>query len=362
MTASPEKVTWNCPYCDESGDTLRGIQQHITETTTGDHEGISGESPDEDIVATDEDGDEVDVYEAADVVRPKDAPLQGVSKRKQVVYAYLANDREEDPDALAEVTEADRDYALQILGQIRRGEITRDYWADDTDRRLLAAMKDRLEEYDPTDNNESESESEAAMSTQQQTDADAEESTGEVPEDVTSKTLVLNAYDLTGPDVTVKKVWEAMTEVGVFDSGYEYFRRTWKEARDGDITEDELESAVDDQIQSVLEHVLFEADLLEQATTESDVITDGEEEPVQADTPVAEPSASVESARSTSRIASEGGVPVEAIEDVQEKVALLREQAEYEGQGDDSAAARRAEFFGKKVDEWLSELIEQAEQ
>ena len=55
-------------------------------------------------------------------------------------------------------------------------------------------------------------------------------------------------------------------------------------------------------------------------------------------------------------------MPVEAIEDVQEKVALLREQAEYEGQGEDSSAARRAEFFGKKVDEWLSELIEQAEQ
>ena len=111
MTASLGKIEWQCPYCDTTQSTRRDLQNHITNSAEGEHEGISGESPDRDIVAVDPDtGEELDRHERADVVRPSEAPLEGVSKRKQVVYAWLAGNREERPGAYAQITEADRDY------------------------------------------------------------------------------------------------------------------------------------------------------------------------------------------------------------------------------------------------------------
>lgn len=336
MTASPGTVQWHCPYCEETQPTLREIQQHITQTATGDHEGISGESPDEDIIATDEDGDEVDVYAATDVVRPQNAPLENASKRKQVVYAWLANDRDEDVDAITAVTNADRDYTGQILGQIQRGEITREYWADDMDRQLLSALKERLEEYEPSEEDGDNTGESEEMSTQQDETAD------DVPS-VSAKTIVLNTYDLAGEDINRKQAWTALSDAGVIDAGYEYFRRTYKEAIDG---EHDVEDAVDEQVQTVIDPVLYSTGINSNKSDDTE----------QSD----QPTESTETG-SASRDTGSGGVSVDELRNVREKVELLREQAEYEGAGEDSAAARRAEFIGNKAVEWIDDLIDSAE-
>lgn len=352
MSAAPGKVEWHCPYCDVTESTLREAQQHITESVDGEHEGVSGDNPDQDIVAIDlETGDQVDEYDSADVVRPTDAPMQGVSKRKQIVAAWIANDREEDPDAIAAVTDADSDYAQQVLGQIRRGEITTDYW-EDIDQGLISTLEDRFEDT-ATDIDDSEK----TMSTQQQT-LDEDDMDG-VTDTVTAKEIVLNTYDVAGEDVNRKQAWQALNSAEIFDSGYEYFRRTYKEAIDGVIGEDEVEDAVDDQIQSVIDPVLFNAGVI--GSTEAPISAQSPNvDDKESDSIPEEPPAST--SRASRKTESSGGdVTVEEIEAVLEKVELLREQAEYEGAEENSAAARRAEFLGKKVEEWLTALIDQAD-
>lgn len=335
MTASPREIEWQCPYCDATEPTLRDIQDHITESTEGDHEGISGESPDEDIIGVDpETGDEIDRYERTDVVRPQDAPLEGVSKRKQVVYGWLANDREEDPDAIASVTDADRDYAVQILGQIRRGEITRDYWADEMDQELLAALEERLENYDP----------DRTMSTQQQEADDSEE----VASNISDKDIILNVYDLLGDDINRKEVWQALSDAGVFSSGYEYFRREYKSAVDGEIDEDTIEEAVSDQIQSAIEPALIGVGALAEDTGGA-----GDGRGSDKDTEPASTSVDVGSE------VVEGEVQAEDIREVREKLELLHEESQTLLDVDESVGARRAEFIGSKAIEMLDDLLEE---
>lgn len=345
MTASPGEVEWQCPFCDETETTLREIQQHITESTEEEHEGVSGDSPDEDIIAIDpESGDEIDRYERTDVVRPKDAPLQDVSKRKQVVYAWLANAREEDPDAFAAITDADRAYTVQILGQIRRGDISRDYWSDDMDRELLAALEERLETYEPDEDGDD------TMSTQQQEPEQTEETKN--VESVSDKEIIINSFNLLGSDINRKQVWEALTDAEIFSSGYEYFRREYKSAVDGDYSEEEIENTVDDQIQSVIEPVLAQHGVLaEPEEEESGTVEEPEEsrEPVEpASTTVEEPS-----------VTSEGGVSVDDIRRVRGQIDLLHDESEALLDVDDSVGARRAEFIGSKTLELLDDLIEE---
>lgn len=350
MSAAPGEVEWHCPYCDITEPTLRDVQEHITESVDGDHEGVSGDNPGQDIVARDPaTGNQVDKYESTNVVRPTDTPMQGTSKRKQIVAAWIANNRNEDPDAIAAVTDADSDYAQQVLGQIRRGEITNDYW-EDIDQELIDTLENQLEDRDTDDTAET-------MSTQQQTlDAD---DVDDATDAVTAKEIVINTYDLVGEDVNRKQAWQALSSSNVFDSGYEYFRRTYKEIIDGLISEEEIEEAVDDQIQSVIEPVLFNAGVIGSAETQSPSQSSGVDDASFGDFSTEVPSASA--SEGASRENGGSGVSVEDIEEVREKVALLREQAEYEGKGEDSAAARRAEFFGKKVEEWLVELIDDSQ-
>lgn len=345
MTAAPGETEWQCPFCDETNPTLREIQQHITESVEGEHEGVSGDSPDEDIIAIDpETGDEIDRYERTDVVRPDEEPFEDVSKRKQVVYCWLANDREEDPDAFGAVTDADRDYVVQILGQIRRGEISRDYWADDMDRELLAALEERLNENEPTEGGEEEEE---IMSTQQESAEDVES--------VSDKDIIINTYDLLGEEINRKQVWQALTDSDVFGSGYEYFRREYKSAVDGEYSEEEIEDAVDDQIQSLIEPVLAQHGVLAE---ETEAVEEGEAEaPEETEEPVEPTSTTAE----TESVTAEGGVNPNEIRRIRDKIELLHEESEALLDIDESVGSRRADFIGSKTIEMLEELIEESE-
>jgi len=91
MSASPGEVEWQCPYCDFAADVLSDVRDHITESVGGEHEGVSGESPDRDIVGVDPDsGEEIDVVEATDVVRPEesDCGVEGVPNKDVILTAF----------------------------------------------------------------------------------------------------------------------------------------------------------------------------------------------------------------------------------------------------------------------------------
>jgi hypothetical protein len=328
MTADPGEIEWQCPYCDASEPTLRDIQEHITDSTEGGHEGVSGDSPDEDIVGVDPDsGEEIDRHAHTDVVRPQDAPLEGVSKRKQAVYAWLANGSEEDADAIAAVTDAERDYVVQILGQIRRDEIGREYWEEDTDRQLLATMTDRLAEYDPEETDTMES------------GEDEGEQEPREDSDVTDKDIIINTYDLLGDDTNRKQAWKALTDAGIFNSGYEYFRREYKTCIDGETSD--IATAINDQIQAAIEPVLHHHGLLQGQHDDVDASDDT-------------PDRGVEATSGT----PEGGVRVDDVQAVREKVEILHEESDALLDVDDSVGARRAEFIGEKTLDLLDELLD----
>lgn len=324
MTASPSEQ-WHCPYCDKSGQTLREIQTHITDSTEGDHEGISGETPDQDIIATNENGDQVDVYEKSEVVRPQDATLQNVSQRKQVTAAWVVSDDNDiDVDTLAAITDADREYARQILGQIDRGEINREYRAD-LDEQLKNVMRKRIAKHQTNSNREN-------------TDNMATSQPQENMENISSvnaKTIILNTYDLLGDDLTRKPAWKALKEAGIIDTGYEYFRRTYKEAIDGEISQADISEAVDEQIQSTIESVLARNDVIETASDIDDATanTDSTNEEAVDTTGARSKIASESNDPSASRQVStvKGGVAVEDLRVIRDRLELLREQAAFEG-------------------------------
>ena len=166
-------------------------------------------------------------------------------------------------------------------------------------------------------------------------DEEVDEDDVEAVETVSSKQLVLNVFDILGNDVGNRKaVWRSLKEAGVFDAGYEYFRRTYSEAIDG---KHDVDSAVDDQIQSVLEIVLLHAGLL-QLDTESPEQDDDRDEATRS-TPSSGPNDSITTAD---------------VMAVRQNVELFRELAEY-------TDSTMAEFFALKTLEWLDELIESAE-
>lgn len=339
MTASPGEIEWHCPFCNTTEPTLREIQNHITESVDGEHEGVSGESPDEDIVAIDpESGDEIDRYKGTDVVRPENQPLEDASKRKQVVAAWLAASREDNPDLISAVTEANREYSQQILGQIRRGEIDQDYWVD-IDPALRQAMEDRLDEYDPDESNESDSD----MSTQEEGEQDTDVS------GVSSKDIVLNTLSLAGDDVNRKQAWQALTDAGVFDSGYEYFRRTFKEGVDG---EHDVSAATDEQLRSVIAPVLDQAGVLTDGPDSAGEELEQEQEDTSSDA-----AATSASASGTSRQTGSVGVSVEELRELRDRVDMLKRQVEFESEGGDSPEFRKAKFIAEETLDGLDELI-----
>lgn len=330
MTASPSKAQWLCPYCDERKPTLRDVQNHITESTSDDHQGISGDSPDEHIIGVDPSTDEeIDRYERTEVVRPSDAPLHGVSKRRQIVYAWLANDQTPDPDVIAAVTDADRKYVVRILSQIRRGEISREYWAEDLDQALLTAFEDRLEDVEET------------MAQQQETTEDDQV-------EPSGKDIIINVYALLGDDINRKQVWETLSDAGVFDAGYEYFRREYKQAVDGEIGEDEIESRTDTQIQSVIEPVLASQGLLADGSAATGEASDEDE--------TAGDSANAELDSETVMV--DGAVPAGDIQQIRSQVALMHEESVALLDVDDSVGARRAEFISEKTLNLLDKVLQ----
>jgi len=342
LSAAPDAIEWQCPYCDHAEPTLRDIQTHITDSVEGDHEGVSGESPDEDIVAVNvETEDEIERYDAADVVRPSEAVVDGVSKRKQVVAAWLAGGRLSDADVLSAVTDADRDYAQQILGQIDRGEIDQDYLSD-IDPELRGAIAERIENLESNESDD----------TDPTTESIGEETDESVVGAATTKDVVLAVYDIAGDSITRKRAWEELTDADVIDTGYEYFRRTYAEAVNGDISQDEIDERVTEGLRDAVAEILWEAHLI----GENETVAPPDElmEEAYNEAEVGDVGGSEQSLTG-----SGGGVSIEDIRELRDRLELLRRQTEFEAESSQTPEFRKAIFIADEAITGLEELEEQ---
>ena len=156
--------------------------------------------------------------------------------------------------------------------------------------------------------------------------------------EVSAKTLVINVYDLVDEDINRKSTWKALRGANLLDTGYEYFRRTFKECVDGNIHGTEIENAVDEEIQAMIKPVL-----LQHGVAATGDVTN-------------EAAASTDSASTQTTFSETGSssVPLEDIQTVREQIELLHEESK--ALADDSIGAQRAEFIGARTLELLDEL------
>ena len=168
---------------------------------------------------------------------------------------------------------------------------------------------------------------------------------------VSAKTIGLNTVDLAGDDLNRKAAWEGLKGASIIDTGYEYFRRTYKEAIEG---EHDVDAAVDDQIQSIIKPVLISAGLIEHADEEE---TNQTTEMTETETRVRTSSARKtrvedEPSRSSEKMQVE-------LEQLRDRIELLREQAEYEASDEETPGSRKALFIANTAIDGLDEILNQ---
>ena len=195
----------------------------------------------------------------------------------------------------------------------------------------ISALQSKAREQRPKDANLDYS----LMSSEQEPEA---KPVADKTEEVSAKTLVINVYDIVDGDINRKSTWKALREANLLDTGYEYFRRTFKECVDGNIQGTEIENAVDEEIQALIKPVL-----LQHGVVATGDITN-------------EAAASTDPASTQPTFSETGssGVALEDIQTVREQIELLHEESK--ALADDSVGAQRAEFIGAKTLELLDEL------
>lgn len=310
-----EIAKWECPYCNQTRQSLPEIRNHITESPEGNHRGIDGLKPTRDLVAYGTDGEEVKRVEGVST-EPAD-PLEEYNKGEIIINAWLASDKNPDREAIEAISGSSQQYVNQLLNDLESGEIRHEAYIGVLDYGLKDELEERLENYEP------EEDTEDTISTQ--TTGNMEK----VIEESSKKDRIIAAHRI-GQSADKNVVADAL------DVSYEYVRQIfndienrnppeWKKLRDGDLNEDpapELRNAV------------------EQRLLDTGALADSNEEQ--------------ESQETISRDQVEGMVAAEDISNVREKVELLLEQAEHTGHAD-------AEFATQKTIEWLDELLEKAE-
>lgn len=317
LSADPDEIMeWVCPYCPQTRQSLGEIREHITESSEGQHRGIDGLKPTRDIVAYGPEG-EVDRVEGVST-EPAD-PLEQYDKREIIINAWLAADRDPDREAVQEISGASQQYVSRLLNELEAGEMPRETYREVLDYGLKDELEVRFEEKE-SEMEESKSMTESRTSEQ-------------ILEQVSKKQQIIIAHEVASENATKKEIAEAL------DSSYEYVREIfhdiedrdpeeWKKLREGDL-EKEPSNNVKDAVRERLRRGGVET-------------TQGHVDEMR------------ERAETTPRSPVNGTVQASDIEDVLEKVELLREQAEYTEQGD-------AEFIAKKSIEWLNDLLEDAD-
>lgn len=316
-----EIAEWQCPYCDQTRQSLPEIRDHITESTDGEHSGVDGLKPTEDIVAYGIDGEAVKRVEGAST-EPAD-PIDSYSKQEIIINSWLAADRDPDRTAVEMISGATQQYVSKLLNDLDSGEIPRNTYIEILDYGLKNKLEERLEQYETEENTSGD----YLMSGQTTVAME------DIIEDSTKKDRIIAAYHVSS-SADKQAIADAL---GV---SYEYVRQIfndignapeeWQKLREGDLEEDP-----EPKLRDAIEQRLLEEGALAGVSTGNESRDGVPSDRVSPDQ-------------------SEGVVATEDIADVLEKVELLREQAEYTADGD-------AEFVAKKTIEWLDELIEQAE-
>lgn len=152
----------------------------------------------------------------------------------------------------------------------------------------------------------------------------------ELPDSVTAKNVILNAYLLSRPGVTKKALHKAINEA--IDVSYEFVRRTISEVETQEISKEDVSAVASEQIQDALRPIMRESGLLtpQQQSEDADVVT------------------------WPANVGHEGGsIPVSEVERVVRDIELLERQVEFE-EGEN----KKAQFISKTVLEELEELVE----
>lgn len=319
QVAETDIAEWRCPYCDQTRQTLQEIREHITESTTGGHQGVDGLKPTTDIVAYGPDGDVVKRVEGV-LTKPAN-PLEDYDKREIIVNAWLAADHDPDRDAVEEISGATQQYVSRLLNDLESGDIPRETYIEILDYGLKAELEKRLEAYssEPTDNEEPMPEALTAK---------------EILEKASKKELILAAHEVAADDASKKAIAEAL------DVSYEYVRQIYKDLNDRDpddwqkLREDDVTGELPMQMKDSVRERLRQADISTEGDSEVDELRE----------------AAMGAASST----PEGSVSMAEIARVRERVGLLYEQAQFTGD-------EEAEFVARKTIEWLDELLDQDE-
>lgn len=319
QAAQEEIAEWQCPYCDQTRQSLPEIREHITESTSGQHRGVDGLKPTEDIVAYGPNGDVAERVEGV-TTEPAD-PLEDYDKREIIVNAWLAGGHEPDPKAVEAISGASQQYVSRLLNELDSGEIPRETYIDILDYGLKAEIKERLEAYtpEPADNEEPMPEALTAK---------------EVLDEATKKELILAAHEVAAEDASMKAIAEAI------DVSYEYVRQIYKdlEERDPDDWQKLREGDVEGELPVKLK------DSVRERLRQADISTAGESTSEKLR----------EAALGDEAPEANGAVAASEIARVRDRAELLHEQAQFTG--DDEA-----EFVARKTVEWLDQLLDQAE-
>jgi len=317
LSASPENdiAEWECPYCDQTRQTLPELRDHITESTEGDHHGVDGLKPTRDLVAYGPDGSEVERVEGVST-EPAD-PINQYDKRKVIINTWLAGERDPDKKAVEAISGASQQYVSRLLNELESGEIPRETYIEVLDYGLVTELEDRLEDYESED---------TTMNAEMKTAAD-------IIEETPKKQQIIAAHEVAAEGAAKKDIAKAL------DASYEYVRQIfndlderdqseWEKLREGDLDE-ELSMDVKEAVSERLRRAGVvtgetEVDKLREEAVSEEMIPEGQ------------------------------AVPVQEIVRVRERIELLREQAEFTN--DDEAL-----FVAEKGLSWLDELIEKAE-
>lgn len=264
-TDNDSTLTWHCPYCNYTNTDLPNVRNHITDTIEGDHEGVSGWSPDEDIIATNDDGDEVRRIEGAGERPDEDHHLDHGEKRTLIINAWLENDQERDTQAFASILPASEQYIQRITKQLETGEIDEDEYRAEMDWDIRHELADRLENYYDQQN--------TSMSLSTNDDGEVEHGS--------KKQQIINAWLL---DDTLN-----YTDLAdVLPANEQYIGRVFRNLDAGDIDNDEIEDAADKPFQVELMNALHDNNVNVTGTPTTS-IDDIDVEETDSDTPEDQP-------------------------------------------------------------------------
>jgi hypothetical protein len=261
-TNQPEPtITWHCPYCNHTDTELSEVRDHITRSIENEHQGVSGRSPDKNIIGTNPDGETVQQIEGIDSRPDEDHHLERGEKKKLIVNAWLANDRNRDIQAFSNILPVSEQYVQRITKQLETGELD-DEVNQHLDWDVRNELGERLETYYETN------EPEMSLTTSDTDDDELEHGT--------KKQQIVNAWlldkDLNYPDLD-----------DVLPAHREYIGKIFRQLNDGDISTEEIEAAANRDFQTELIGELKNNDVAVNTVPTTDAPTIDDTEPGESD-------------------------------------------------------------------------------